>query len=111
MVIKFYKIIDSSPVILLTLESWNNEEKYISAIPQVPVYPNIETETFMDHFYAQPLPWAYESEVKVRRKPAEGITIEAEVKMPDFDWRVSHRLAARIEGFIKNELSVIEHGY
>jgi hypothetical protein len=97
--------------VLLTIRSWSEEEQFISAMPNIAEYPNVETEGFMSRFLNHPLPWGYGSSTRIERCFGEGIEITHKIKTPDFDHMATHRLVQRVERFIQEELRILENGY
>lgn len=96
---------------LLTLESWDDEEKYVSSMPWVPPFSNREVEAFFDKFWGQNFPQDYGRKIKITRELERGVSIHAHITLPDVEAHTAYRFEERLEHFIDEELSLIEHGY
>lgn len=98
--------------VFMTLENWNDEnDKYISYMPDIPRYPSAQIEAFFDSFWEKPLAQDYGRKIKITRELERGISIHAHITLPDLEARAAHRLEERLEHFIDEELSLIENGY
>lgn len=103
--------VPQDPIVIMTLESFSSEpEKYISVMPNPPIYSHPEMKKLMEAFFEDNIPSGYEKRVELYEKDDESKII-ATVILPSFNYQEARTLGYRINKFIEGELQLIKDGY